>query len=98
MRKRKHKKKELFNEQPRKRVVDLLGGIDIFGFGFKNKTVKELRKNQGLTAKELAMLLKLDTIDIINIDDMKVKDLPEPMKIKIIPVLKGEYMDKIPWL
>ncbi|OPX92242.1 MAG: hypothetical protein A4E52_00007 [Pelotomaculum sp. PtaB.Bin013] len=75
-----------------------LEGLVIFGFGINNKTVKELRKNQGLTVKELAHILKLDTIDIMKIDDKKVKDLSDPLKTKIIPILRGDYIDKIPWL
>ena len=63
----------------------------------KKKTVKELRKNQGLTARELAQRVKVDTIDILKIDDVKVKDLSEPMKTKIMPILRGDYMDKMPW-
>jgi transcriptional regulator with XRE-family HTH domain len=74
-----------------------VGGIHIFCFGIKNKTVKELRKNQGLTARELAGLLKVDTIEILKIDDKKVRDLTEPLKKKIMPILRGDYMDKIPW-
>ncbi|MDQ7096958.1 transcriptional regulator [Desulfosporosinus sp. PR] len=62
------------------------------------KTVQELRKNQCLTAKELAQQLKLDTIEILKIDDLKLKDVPEPLKSKLIPILRGDYMDKIPWL
>lgn len=73
------------------------GGIYIFGFGIKNKTVKELRKNQGLTARELAQQLKVDTIDILKIDDTKLKDLSEPIKTRITPILRGDYMDKMPW-
>ncbi|WP_376741799.1 transcriptional regulator [Pelotomaculum terephthalicicum] len=70
----------------------------IFGFGINNKTVKELRKNQGLTVKELAQILKLDTVDILKIDDKRVRDLSEPLKTKIIPILRGDYLEKIPWL
>lgn len=62
------------------------------------KTVKELRKNQNLTAKELADKVKLDTVDILNIDNLKLKDVPEPLKSKLLPILRGDYMDKIPWL
>jgi transcriptional regulator with XRE-family HTH domain len=69
----------------------------ILGFGKNKKTVKELRKNQGLTAKELAEMTKVDTIDILKIDDLKLGDVPEPLRTKISPVLKGKYMDKIPW-
>ncbi|MEG3070970.1 MAG: transcriptional regulator [Peptococcaceae bacterium] len=61
----------------------------MFGFGIKNKKVKELRKNQGLTARELAQLVKLDTVDILKVDDVKVKDLSEPIKTKIMPILRG---------
>ncbi len=71
--------------------------IAIFRFGIKNKKVKELRKNQGLTARELAQLVKLDTIDILKIDDMKVKDLSGPLKTKVMPILSGDYMNKIPY-
>lgn len=74
-----------------------MGGVNIFGFGLKNKKVKELRKNQGLTVRELAQQLKADTIDILKIDDMKLKDLPEPLKTKITPILKGDNTEKIPW-
>ncbi|MEG6617366.1 transcriptional regulator [Peptococcaceae bacterium 1198_IL3148] len=71
----------------------------MFGWlwGKENKLVKELRKNQGFTAKELAMKVKVDTVEILNVDEMKLKDVPEPLKSKISPILKGEYMDKIPW-
>ncbi|MBF7084682.1 transcriptional regulator [Desulfallas sp. Bu1-1] len=69
----------------------------ILGFGKNKKTVKELRKNQGLTAKELAEMLKVDTIDILKIDDLQLGDVPEPLRTKIAPVLTGKYMDKIPW-
>jgi len=69
-----------------------------FNFGIQNKTVKELRKNWGLTASELARRLKLDTVEIMKIDDLKLKDVPEPLKKKITPVLRGDDLDKIPWL
>lgn len=69
-----------------------------FSFGIQGKTVKELRKNRCLTASELAFTLKVDTVEILKIDKMKVRDLPEPLKTKIIPVLRGDDLDKIPWL
>jgi transcriptional regulator with XRE-family HTH domain len=74
-----------------------MGGVNIFGFSLRNKKVKELRKNQGLTVRELAQQLKADTIDILKIDDMKLKDLPEPLKTKITPILNGDNTEKIPW-
>lgn len=69
-----------------------------FNLGIRNKTVKELRKNRGLTAHELAERLKLNTAAILRIDDMKLKEVPEPMKSKITPILRGDDVDKIPWL
>lgn len=68
-----------------------------FEFRNRNKTIKELRKNQGYTAKEVAFKLKLDTSQIHKIDDLKLKEVPEPMKSKILPIIRGDYMDKIPW-
>ena len=70
-----------------------------FGLGFKDKkTVKELRKNQNLTAKEVADKLRLDTADILKIDDLRLRDLSEPLKTKLTPILRGDYMDNMTWL
>lgn len=70
----------------------------MFHSRFMKKTIKELRKNQGLTAKELAAILKLESIEILNIDDLQLKDVPEPLKSKLLPILRGDYIDKVPWL
>lgn len=72
--------------------------VMFFGGKLMKLTIKELRKNQNLTAKELADQLKLDTIEILNIDNLKLKDVQEPLKSKLLPILRGDYMDKIPWL
>jgi len=69
----------------------------MFGFGLQRKTVKEIRKNQSLTAKELAQLVKVDTVKILAVEDCKLKDVPEPLKSKLLPILRGDYMNKIPW-
>ena len=68
-----------------------------FNFGIKNKTIKELRKNRGYTAQELSEQLKISTSLILRVDNMKLKDIPEPLKSKLIPVLRGDDLDKIPW-
>ncbi|EHL04213.1 hypothetical protein HMPREF0322_05133 [Desulfitobacterium hafniense DP7] len=60
------------------------------------KTVKELRKNQYLTAKDLADKLHIDTIDVLNMDDKRLKDIEEPLKSELIPILRGDYMDRLP--
>lgn len=80
-------------------IVKEFKGIDLlFASPIMKKTVKELRKNQGFTASELAAKLKIDNIEILNIDDLKLKDVSEPLKSKLLPILKGNYTDKIPWL
>ncbi|MDD2496913.1 MAG: transcriptional regulator [Desulfitobacteriaceae bacterium] len=63
----------------------------------RNKTVKELRKNQGYTAQELAVKLKVDTPVILKIDNLRLKEVPLKIKSKMLPVLRGDYMNKIPW-
>jgi predicted transcriptional regulator len=67
-------------------------------FRINNKTVKELRKNQGFTVRELAIKLKVETKVIKMIDEKKLKDVPEPLRTKISPVLRGDILNKIPWL
>ncbi len=57
---------------------------------FGNKTVKELRKKQGLTARELAMIVNVNSPVIKKVDDFKIKNVPEPLKSRIEPVLKGK--------
>lgn len=70
----------------------------LFALRYRNYKVKELRKNQGYTAKELAKRLKLDTIDVLKIDELKLKEVPEPLKTRLIPIFRGDDTDKIPWL
>ncbi len=67
-----------------------------FNWGFMKKTVKELRKNQYLTAKDLADRLHIDTIDVLNMDDKRLKDIEEPLKSEMIPILRGDYMNRLP--
>jgi len=57
---------------------------------FGNKTVKELRKNQGLTAQELALMVKVSSSVVRKIDHFKFKNVPEPLKSRIKPVLRGK--------
>ncbi|WP_425806415.1 transcriptional regulator [Desulfitobacterium sp. Sab5] len=70
----------------------------MFGRTLMNKTIKELRKNQYFTAKELADKLHLDTIEILKLDDKKLKEVEDPLRSQLIPILRGDYMDNIPGL
>ncbi len=56
---------------------------------FGNKTVKELRKNQGLTAQELALIAKVNNSVVRKVDHLKFKQVPEPLKSRIERVLRG---------
>ncbi len=61
---------------------------------FGNKTVKELRKKQGLTVQELALIVKVNSPIIKRVDYYKIKKVPEPLKSRIEPVLKGKIRVK----
>lgn len=68
-----------------------------FEFKNRNKTIKELRRSQSYTAQELAFKLKVDSIQILEIDFLKLKEVPGALKSKLLPVLRGDDMDEIPW-
>lgn len=69
----------------------------MFFNSYQKKTVKELRKNLCFTAKELADRVKCDPVDIMKVDELRLKEVPEPLRSKITPVLRGDDYDKIPW-
>ncbi len=69
-----------------------------FSFRFRNKTVKELRKNRGYTAHELAQKARIKPSIILRVDDTPLKNVPEPLYSKLLPVLRGDEVDKAPWL
>ncbi len=59
----------------------------MFNWGMNKKTLRELRRNQGFTARELAAIIKVDTTVILKVDDLKFKDIPEPLKSRLKPYL-----------
>lgn len=61
---------------------------------FGNKTVKELRKKQGLTAQDLSLIVKVNSPAIKKVDHVKFKNVPEPLKNRIEPVLRGKKMNR----
>lgn len=68
-----------------------------FYFLNKNKTIKELRKNVGLTTKELAILLKTENSIILKNDHKKLCEISKDLKEKLIPIFRGDKTDNIPW-
>jgi len=68
-----------------------------FNFGFNSKTVKQLRMERSYTAKELADKLKVNSSLILRVDDLKLKNVPEPLKSRLIPILRGDEDNKVPW-
>jgi transcriptional regulator with XRE-family HTH domain len=69
----------------------------MFGFGLGNQLVKNLRKDKGFTVAELANRLKIDSVEIKRVDQLKLKDVPEPLKGKLVPLFRGDDYDKNPW-
>ncbi|HHW67545.1 MAG: hypothetical protein PWP07_108 [Epulopiscium sp.] len=59
-----------------------------FEFRNRNRTVKELRKDKCYTVKELAEKVNLNPSIINKVDSLKLRDVPEPVKSKILPFLK----------
>lgn len=68
-----------------------------FNLGFNNKTVKQLRMERSYTAKELADKLRVGSSLILRVDDLKLKNVPEPLRSKLIPILRGDEDNKVPW-
>lgn len=69
----------------------------LYFFLHRNQTIKELRKNAGFTAKELALKIKCETVEIIRLDHLRLKEISREMRNQLIPILRGDQMDKIPW-
>lgn len=69
-----------------------------FSWSLQNKKVKEFRKNQGYTIKELSERLKIEPLILKKVDELKLKEVPEPLRSKLSPILRGDINDKIPWL
>ncbi|HBF38427.1 MAG TPA: transcriptional regulator [Firmicutes bacterium] len=69
----------------------------MFGLGLGNKIVKNLRKDKGFTVAELAARLKIESIEIKRVDQLKLKEVPEPLKSKLVPLFRGDDDHKIPW-
>lgn len=57
---------------------------------FGSKTVKELRKNRGMTVAELARETKLSSSVLKKVDNFELKRVPEPLKSRIEPILRGK--------
>ncbi len=69
----------------------------VFFKTFGNTSIKELRKNRGLTAAELAQKCRVGTNLIKRIDNMQFKRVPDPLKKRIEPILRGKDLDRMPW-
>lgn len=66
-------------------------------FRNKNKKIKELRKNASFTAKELALKIKCEPIEIMNIDGLKLKEVSKELRDKLIPIFRGDRYNNVPW-
>ena len=59
----------------------------MFKWGKKHKTIRQLRRKRGFTANELAMMAKVDAIEVLRLDDLKLKDIDKEIKDKLLPYL-----------
>jgi transcriptional regulator with XRE-family HTH domain len=66
-----------------------------FEFRNRNRTIKELRKDQSYTAQQLAVKSGVDKTEILNIDQLKLRDIGQPTRSMILPILRGDSMDRI---
>jgi ribosome-binding protein aMBF1 (putative translation factor) len=66
-------------------------------FFFKKKTVGELRRQRGLTARELADRVRCRESLIRSIDGRILQQVPQPLRGRLESALRGDEVDKIPW-
>lgn len=59
-------------------------------WNFNSKTVRELRMKQGLTVQQLALMVKISSSVIKKVDHFQIKNVPEPVKSRITPALRGK--------
>lgn len=71
-------------------LFGLVGRGKMFFKPFGKKTVKELRKNQGLTARELAIEINTSEALVRKTDYLQFNNVPEPLKSRMEPVLRGK--------
>ncbi len=60
----------------------------IIDFFFRNKTINQLRKDKGLSARELAVKINVSPSIILRIDKTKLKNIPEPLYQKLYNALE----------
>lgn len=61
-----------------------------FEFRNRNRTIKDLRKDQSLTAEQLSDMTGVNKIEILRIDELKLREIQEPTRSKLIPTLRGD--------
>ena len=74
-----------------------MGDIMIFYLKNRNKTIKELRKDSSLTVKELGLRIKVESYEIARIEKSKLKEIPKELRVKLIPIFRGDRYDNVPW-
>lgn len=66
-----------------------------FEFRHRNRTIKDLRKDHGLTVQQLADRSAVDKLEIIRIDHLRLKEIKDPTRSKLLHILRGDYMDSV---
>lgn len=66
-------------------------------FFFRKRTVGELRRQCGLTARELADRVRCQESLIRSVDGRILQQVPQPLRGRLESALRGDELDKIPW-
>jgi transcriptional regulator with XRE-family HTH domain len=66
-----------------------------FEFRNRNRTIKELRKDQSYTAQQLADKSGVAKIEILRIDNLKLREIKQPIRSMLLPTLHGDDLDGI---
>jgi hypothetical protein len=66
-----------------------------FEFRNRNRSIKELRKDQSYTAQQLSDKSGVDKIEILKIDHLKLREIKQPIRSMLLPTLRGDDLDRI---
>jgi transcriptional regulator with XRE-family HTH domain len=64
-----------------------------FEFRNRNKLIKDLRKDMGLTVQQLAGQSGVDKLELLKIDHLKLRELRQPIRSQLMPTLRGDHLD-----
>jgi transcriptional regulator with XRE-family HTH domain len=64
-----------------------------FEFRNRNRSIKDLRKDMGFTVQQLADQSGVDKLELLRIDNLKLRELQQPVRSQLMPSLRGDHLD-----